>query len=169
MTLQAKSVLALVGAVIIGLAIWGGYQYPRMATVGSPAGATFGTAKIAAINFTPSTAAASSTSILNTDTSTRYVTDNFVDCNGTNGQGLTIQAATTSVSSQGLQGNSNLVANTFGTTSTTATNFFVGSTTPPAIPGVGLLWPSNTYLTFISTSSAINTGICTVGVHYIGS
>lgn len=171
-----KHIVAAVLAVVVGVAIVGAYLYPgstnttiEQTIAGSPVGTNFANAKVAATNYTPSSSAASSTSILNTDASTRYVTDNFVDCNGVNGQGITIQAATTTVSSQGLQANTNLAMNTFGTTTTTATNFYTASSTAPNPAGVGLLWPSNTYLTFVATSSAFNSGVCTVGVHYLAS
>lgn len=170
MTTSTRAILAFVGAVVIGGFIWGAYQYPVAPTAtGSPAGTTFNTAKIAAVTYAPATSAASSTSLYNGDASSRYITDNVIDCNGVNGQGVTIQAATTTVANQGLQGNTNYAMNTFGTTTTTSTNFMVSSSTVTTFYGTAAIWPSLTYLTFIATSSAFNQGSCTVGVHYLAS
>lgn len=164
-----KQNLILAGLVLVlGVAIVGGYYFPKVQlSVGSPAGTTFNTAKIAAVSYTPSTSAASSTSILNTDTSTRIITGGFSSCNGTNGQGFTLTVATTSVASQGLQGNANYAENIVATTTTTSTNFYVGSTTEGVITNTSRLWPSGTYLSFVA--SAVNAGTCTVGVNYLGS
>ena len=100
--------------VIIGLAgsYFVGFEYPQIpASFGSPVGTTFNTAKVAMTNYTPSASAASSTSILNTDASTRYIVSSTVACNGVNGQGGTFTFATTSVANEGLQGNTNYAGN----------------------------------------------------------
>ncbi len=156
---------------VVAPAIVGGYFFPgavqNQIAGTSPAGSTFSSAKIAAINYTTSTSAASSTSLLNTDANDRYITDEFIACYGVKGQGITITAATTSVSSLGLQGNPNLVTNIFGTTTTSSTFFYVASSTESAPTYTGRLWAAGSYLTFVASST--NAGICTVGVHYLAS
>jgi len=154
---------------------------------GSAVGTKFNSAKIAAVNISPATAAATSTSLLNTDDSGRWVQSGFAACTGTGtsltyltGAGLTglkVQAATTSVSSEGLQGNvnyamdlaiatsssyTNNATSTAQIASTTANGSFTGGTNP-----LWTYWPSNSYLTF--TFNATNTAACTVGVYYIPS
>lgn len=168
MTNLGKIVVSVALALVIGVAIYGAYQYPKAQVVaGSPAGSTFNTEKIASVEYAPATSAASSTSILNTDASTRIVSSSFSSCNGTNGQGFTLTAATTSVANQGLQGNTNYAANIVGTTTVTSTNFYVASSTEGAITYTSRLWPSGTYMTFVA--SAINTGNCLVGINYKAS
>lgn len=164
-----KSVIALVLAVVIGGAIWGAYQYPKAQMVlGSPTGAMFGDGKVAATNYSPATSAASTTSMLNTDGSTRYITDEFASCSGVNGQGSTFTAATTTVAgSTGLQGNINFILNAAATTTTSSTFEYVASSTEGVLTYTSRLWPANTNLTFLS--SATNAGLCTVGVHYLAS
>lgn len=137
---------------------------------GATAGSTFNTAKVAAVNFTPATSAASSTSMLNTDANTRYVTGGFVACQGVGGQGGAFTAATTSVANLGLQGNTNLAENIFATTSApTITFMYSASSTQPAAltTGINFAWAAGTYLTFVD--SLTNTGVCTVGVNYLAS
>lgn len=167
---QTSLLAALV--VIAAIAIIGGYYYPNtqqtQQTAGSAAGTTFGTAKVAAINFAPATSAASSTSILNSDVGNRYITDTFMDCLGANGQGFqTIQGATTSVSSLGLQGSTNYFASTSATTTAAANNMYVSTSTEGALGAETRVWGAGTYITFVV--SGTNTGACTIGVHYLQS
>lgn len=177
MTPSTKNIVAFVAAVVIAGFIWGAYQYPKSVSQtiyqGSPSGTVFNTAKVAAANIAPSVIAASSTSILNSEASTRYVMDSFLTCNGTNGQGNSLQVATTSVVGLGLQGNTNYVANIFGTTTLSSTYYYAASSTEPTPTYTGRLWPTGTYLTFIYGSSTTgffaNNGTCTVGVHYLSS
>lgn len=157
------AVLAVVGT----LAYVDGHKSEAIPVTASPVGSTFNTAKIAAINFTPSTSAASSTSILNTDSNSRFIVSNFVSCGGTNGQGFTATAATTTTSSNGLQGNTNYAANTVATTSVSSTYMYTASSTEGVIQYTSRIWPSGTYLTFVA--SAVNSGVCTVGVNYLPS
>ncbi len=175
--LYAVAVGAILGAVaFFGLSPFGQSVVQQITQYGSPVGTTFNTAKVAAINITPSAIAASSTSMLNGDTSNRFITDDFWQCVGSNGQGLSVVAATTTIANLGLQGNANyIMANNFATTSTTnVVESIVASTTEGVLPGTSRVWPSGTYLTFVmgTTSNANfigNTGTCTVGVHYLAS
>lgn len=166
---MSKITISIV-ALLVAAAIVGAYFYPGSTVVqlaGSPAGTTFNTAKVAAINYSPATAAASSTSILNTDTSTRILTDEFVSCTGANGQGATFTMATTTLANLGSQGNNNSAATVIATTTTTSQNMYSASSTEGAITYVSRLWPSGTYLTI--TASAVNSGSCNVGAHYLGT
>ena len=156
--------------VIIGLAgsYFVGFEYPQIpASFGSPVGTTFNTAKVAMTNYTPSTSAASSTSILNTDASTRYIVSSTVACNGVNGQGGTFTFATTSVANEGLQGNTNYAGNDVATTTTSSTFMYVASSTEGVPTYTNRLWPSGTYLSIVDSTT--NQGVCTVGVNYLGS
>lgn len=163
-----KIVFGVVIAVIVGIGIYGAYQFPQIpASFGSPVGTTFNTAKVAMTNYTPSTSAASSTSILNTDASTRFIVSSTVACNGVNGQGGTFTFATTSVANEGLQGNTNYAGNDVATTTVASTFMYVASSTEGVPTYTNRLWPSNTYLSIVDSST--NAGVCTVGVNYLGS
>lgn len=134
-------------------------------------GTTYGSAKVAQVNMTPATAAATSTSILNTDSYDRIVTDTFYDCNtaGTSkvyltGNGLAsliIRAATSTTAAQGA--NTNYVM--YNNMATTSPDVFMASTTI-AVGDFGRVWATGTYMNF--STNATNTAVCTVGVHYIG-
>lgn len=151
--------------------------------VGSAVGSTFNTAKIAAVDMSPATNAATSTSILNTDASARWVEGAIVACTGiqnaftnTTGTGLAsylLQAATTSVANLGSQGNTNLAVNLTVATGTTGAAVFSYSATSTASAGtsapnpVAFYWAPSTYLTF--TFNATSTGACIVKTSYIPS
>ncbi len=163
-----NSTLIWIALVIVAALSLGAYMYPTnevQTLAGSPTGTTFSTAKIAAINFTPSASAASSTSMLNSDASDREITSTFNTCAGVNGQGITITGATTSVANLGLQGNPNLISNMFGTTTTSAKSYYVSTTTEGVLSGTSRVWPAGTYLTFVASSTT--SGVCTVGAHYL--
>lgn len=174
---MTKSVFAVLGAVVISLAIVGGYFYPKfeLIAVGSPAGTTFTTAKVGQIDISPSTAAATTTSVLNNDASDRYVTNVFAACGsvGTSrtfltGAGLAawaLQAATTSISGQGLQGNTNYIVN--GNLSTSTADLFTMGTSTGLSSSYLTRWAAGSYMTFLF--NATNTAACTVGVNYLAS
>ena len=174
-----KASIAFVLAVVIGVAIYGAYQYPKqILALGSPVGATFGTAKIAAVNISPLTGAASSTSILNTDSSARWVKSTDAACTGVGtsfafvGQaGIAswlLQAATTSQANNGLQGNTNYVSNMIVGTSTSFSQSASSTVASTLTFGTdNYYWPSGSYLTF--TFNATNTAACTVSASYIAS
>lgn len=194
-----KQNLTLVGIVLIlAVAIGGAYLFPQVqqqVALGSPAGTTFVTAKVAQINLSP-TNGATSTSILNSDVSDRYITDNFIGCTGATttftavtGAGLStfgwvIKAATTSTAAPAVIANTNLVMNDSIATGTVAAGVasdyggivLVASssiaTSSPFVSNAGassqiFRWAANSYLTF--WSNATNTAACTVGVHYVAS
>jgi len=172
MTTFSKSLLAfaVVGA-LAGIVAFFNVSPFRSAIeqlAGSAAGTTFQTAKVAAVNFAPATSAASSTSILNSDAGNRYITDTFLDCLGANGQGFqTIQGATTSVASLGLQGSINYFASTTATTTAAANNMYVSTSTEGALGSETRVWGAGSYITFVVSST--NSGACTAGVHYLQS
>lgn len=171
---MARYLIAFVAAVVIGGFIWGAYQYPEVPApvVGSPVGSTFGTSKIAQVNITPSTAAATSSSILNTDSSARWVKSNYADCiapttsqtylTGAGLANLQLLVATTSVANEGLQGSTNYAGNL-----TVATTSYYSNNASSTLPVLGGYWAPGTYLTF--DFNATNTAQCTVGVRYEAS
>lgn len=144
--------------------------------LGSPVGTTFGTAKVAQINWTLSTSA-TSTAILNTDAFDRIVDQTFYSCTGVGTSrvafsgagtlatnGLVITAATSSAALIVPTTNVNLVmANILATT--TAPVSYMASTTVVGVPS--RIWASGSYMNF--EANATNTAACTVGVYYHGS
>lgn len=167
-----KTTLILSGAAVLILLMLGVFWYATShLSVGaaSPGGSTFGDAKIAAISWNPATSAASSTSILNTDGSSRIIVSSFLSCTGQNGQGFTMTAATTTNpgTTTGLQGSTNYAANDVATTTTGSSNMFVASSTEGVPTYSNRVWPANVYLTFLA--SATNAGNCTAGVYYLGT
>lgn len=165
-----KLIIVAVIALLVG-GVAGYFLAPS--PMGSAVGTTFSTAKVAQINFSP-TNNATSTSLLNTDSYDRIVTDSFGFCNtvGTSltavtGDGLkelTFNAATTTTSAPNTVTNVNYVMQNIVATS--STNMYFSSTTI-AVNAYGRVWASGSYMTF--WSNATNTAVCTVGVHYIGS
>lgn len=175
LTLVQACIVAVLASIVVGVIVV--KLVPTSSTTqvvhevagASPVGSSFNSAKLAAINIIPNTSAASSTSILNTDSNDRYVLDTFLACSGVNGQGVYLKAATTSVSSLGLQGNANLIASTTATTTTTSLFDYVSTSTEGTLPMTGRVWPSGTYLTFLFNNTATTSATCTPGVHYLAS
>ena len=134
---------------------------------------------ISQITFTPSTS--TSTSILNSGASDRAVIGSYGMCTSigtsttlTTGTGLanwTLQSATTSGSSLGVQGSTNFIFNTtIATTSNTAAANATGNgiyyASSTAARNIGsYIWPVNTYLTF--DFNATNTASCSLGVTWL--
>lgn len=177
MNTSTKTIISLVLAVVITVAIYEAYQYPKTvnslgAVTTSSAGATFASAKVAQVTMIPATLAATTTSLLNTDAADRWVESSFASCAnvGTSkttrtGLGLAawrLQAATTTVATLGLQGSTKYASNLLLATSTAFIK--IASTTSGFYAGN---WPTGTYMTFLF--NATNTAACTVGVHYLGS
>lgn len=170
---MTKIILSAVLAVILGVAIWGAYQYPQFglgaANTNAAAGALFGDAKMALISWSPGTNAATSTSILNPDGSDRIIKSVEYWCGAlttVNGAPLALwlfTSATTTTNSQGLQGNTNYVLTT--SVATTTAELWVSSSTPGLTATNDFRrWPANSYLTF--NANASSTGNCTIGVLY---
>lgn len=175
-----KFSLTILLIVVLAVGIIGGHSFwpqVRLSTAVSPAGSSNSTAKIASISIAPLTAAATSTSILNTDGTDRGVTSVDVLCTGlgtsnpfTTGNtggatiaGLVLQTGTTSVANQGLQANTSLYSST--TIATSTTYGYVSTSTEGVIQTVSRIWPTNTYLTF--QFNATSTGACTAAAKYL--
>jgi hypothetical protein len=176
--MTTKIISVVVGVLaILGTVAFFGYS-PFLKTVvqqfGSPVGTTFNTAKVATVEMSPATNAASSTSVLNTDASTRFVESlnaactgvgtSYTNLTGTGLAALTITAATTTVANAGAQGNSNTFT---GTVATTTAFSLLSSVIASTGAAMNYSWPSGTYLTF--TFNATNTAACIVGVNYLAS
>lgn len=142
---------------------------------GSPVGSTFNTAKVAASVMAPATASATSTSLLNSDASDRYILDVFANCAsvGTSqtyltGAGLTtagwLLIVSTSSASTQTAPNANAWGLSIATTTPNSFNITGAATTTPAINRV---WATGSYLQF--TFNATNTASCIPGVHYLAS
>lgn len=166
-----------IAAFVVAVAIVGGYFFPKVTVppFGSSAGAVFSTAKVAAVNINPQSRTSTSTSILNSDSSDRVVTDGFVACygltsmNGSTGAGLATDnwtAATTSVAAPTATIASAPFA-AFQFSLGTTTTFNEVATSSYAVPW-GQIWTTGTYMTFQTNATSTAT-TCTVGVHYFGT
>lgn len=181
MTNSLKIVIAfaVTGAVagllaFFGLTPFGKTIVHQMVAGASPAGTTFNSAKIAAVSMVPLSAGATSTSILNNDANIRWMagfgmaactgvgTSNTFPSTGTGLAAWSVQAATTSVPNNGLQGNTNYAMNLTIPTSTPVEN--ISTSTPSAQWG---LWAPGTYMTF--TTNATNTAACVFEMDYVSS
>lgn len=178
---STKAVFGFVGAVILGLLIYGAYQFPtvQVATVQSTAGSTFNSAKFAGIvaDLSSPGSTGTSTSVLNTDSSDRYVTGLRAGCSavGTSrtaysGAGLaalTVSAATSSTASPATQSNTNAVGGGSVTIGTSTAQWAVStsSATGSGSNAPYNVWAAGSYMTF--TTNATNTAQCTFGVDYV--
>lgn len=173
---KTSLVIGAVVALLIGFAV-GTVLSPAEVAVApqgvSSVGSSNFTARLASITMAPSTASATTTSILNNGGTDRAIESAFISCNTvgtsqtfTTGAGLSawnLKIATTSVASTGLQGNTNYAADMSISTSTA--DAYSATSTNPAPNPVSRIWPVNTYLTFLF--NATNTAACTVGAHYL--
>lgn len=173
-----KITLSILGAVIIAAAIYGAYLYPKsVSSFGSAVGTTFNTAKIASVNMTPTTSAATSTSILNTDASARWVKSVDTFCTGVGTSytfpdtqvGLASFKLTVATTSTAAQSNStNFAGNVTLATSTPWEQSASSTISSATSVNTDLYyWPSATYLTF--TFNATNTAACTISASYAAS
>lgn len=151
-----KGILALIGAVVIGLAIWGGYNYPEAVpaqqAIGSSAGTSFNSEKVAEQVVT--TATTTAYSLTNTDAFVRTITRaDMALANGVStSTNYVIKCATSTSASAIAPANTNWILNmvvdsagtNFGTT-TGASGLFMASSSPG--------------ITGTSTSGIVNTGI----------
>lgn len=176
---MTKYILTFIGAVLLGGALYGAYLYPQASQlVGSSAGTTFSTAKIATVVMSPSAAGANATtsSILNTDASDRKIETFVADCSGvgtsqavnTGGglasAGFIVSAATTSTSVPTVVTNTNALTLPISTSTPDSYNIVGNATTTVALNRV---WASGSYLTF--QFNATNTASCIIGVNYLAS
>lgn len=179
--MNTKTLLKIVGSIVLVIAIIGGYIYPKVVKLAgtSPSGATFGDQKIAmvAVNLANPGANGTSTSILNTDSNDRYVESSRVGCENV-GSSKTAYSGTALAALQFSVGTSStaaptsivpfaFVASAVNLSTSTGSVFFASSTLATATSSLAAIWPTNTYMTF--TFNATNTATCTVGVSYFGS
>lgn len=185
MSTQTKGILALVAVLLIGAAMYGAFLSSQGAiSFGSSAGTTFNTAKFAGIVMVPSVPGTNATtsSILNSDAGTRYVTNSKLACTGVGssftqvvGTGLAnwqLTIGTTSTAAPATFTQSGIYAPVMPAfsiaTNSASTEVLVSSTTlATATSSKAVPWHSGEYMTF--GFNATNTAACTVGVDYIGS
>ncbi len=151
MTTQTKSILALIGAVIIAGAIYGAYQYPEATQqlAGSSAGSSFSTAKVASQVVTVSTSTVFS--LLNTDASSRVIlgTDIFL----TGGAATTTAYAVTCATSTAASGPGNGTASNILALTLAFNGTYYGTTTSPGAVYVASTSPG---ITGTTSTIAIN-------------
>lgn len=163
-------VVALVFGVLIGYVI-----HPQQTIqVGSATGSTFGTAKFAGVvvNLANQGQNGTSTSLVNTDTSDRYIDSLKLGCESvglgsTNKAALTMSVATTTTANPAAFAYNQALALNYGIATGTPNFIMASSTTIIATSTDAMLWRSGEILTF--WFNATNTAVCTVGVGYIGS
>lgn len=172
---MTKYILALIGAVILAVAIYGAYQYPQqMQLVGAIIpGTTANTSKVAEISWSLLSPTATSTSILNTDAQDRIVINSEVFCSGVGTSGaanggsgglssLIITVATSSTAAPASNQNLNTWNNTIPTSTP---EVYVSTSTNPVNGADGRRWAANSYMTW--TANATNTAQCIVDVKYL--
>lgn len=177
--MKTSTLLGIVAFLIIaGGILWAGLTYPlSVQTVGSPAGTTLNTEKQAAqvISLATPGAGATSTSLVNTDASSRHITSTKVLCSGVGtsqtaytGAGLaslqvTVATTTTANPATIPVGFADVTQNqAVGTT--TSELMFASSTLLTATSSLASIWHAGENLTF--WFNATNTAICTIGVNY---
>ncbi len=161
----------IVVAILLGVAgfFFLGSKTKTQFVSGSAAGATFNTAKTAAIVFAPVSNAASSTSVYNGDASDRIIKDAHITCTGAaftaqpNLASVVFSAATTAVSSLGLQANVNLPL--FVAVSSSSAELYVASSTQNT---TARRWNAGSYLTFLTNATSTGES-CVIGVDYIAT
>lgn len=170
MTTTTKGIIAVVGAVVLVLFVWGAYQYPKevQLTAGSSAGSTFQSAKIAEVVSDATYTGASTTLgyVLNGDASDRVVIDAGAFCTGLASASSAVNIynfrAGTSTNVFNIPSATNLAMNVTLASSTSqryvATSTYLGS-------GIQQVWATGTYMVF--TINATTSATCTPFVHYI--
>lgn len=140
------------------------------------AGNTFNTAKVASVIMTPSAIGnnGTSSSILNTDATDRFITDAFVACANATSTVFSptggvanwqVFAATTSAANANVSiATPNLALNVNVATGTY--DVYVSTSTYTAT--FTRRWLTNSYLTFGWNATSSGGSSCNVGVHYIG-
>lgn len=181
----------ILGAVVVVLlaAIAGGYYYPKFTVLSGATGSTFTTAKYAGVAIDLSTnTGATSTSILNTDTSSRYITNTAVTCTNmgssftaVTGTGLATLQLTIGTSTSASPAAvvsvgpfSRVASALVFSTSTAPIGQLASTTLQTSTSTLGVLWKSGEYLSFWwnatnTPASGQTTVPCTEGVYYTGS
>jgi hypothetical protein len=179
MTTSQKIAVAFLGAcaVLGAFAFFGLTPYGKTLVQqfgASPAGTTFNTAKVAAININPQSKTSTSTSLYNGDASDRIVTDGFVSCSGlTSMKGATSAGVAkfnwTAATSSTAAPAPSIAARKFAAlqvTLGTSTAYNEIATSTFTVPW-GHLWKAGTYMIF-QTNATSSAAACQVGVHYLG-
>lgn len=179
-----KNVIAIIAALIVVGGVIGSYFYPQnevktVMLAGSPAGSTFNNAKFAGVvvSLQSTTTNGTSTSLLNSDASDRYVVAVRAACEGLGtsksvGAGAGIAAlsysvATTSTANPSTPTYNFALASSTVMGTSTVNNLVSSSTILSASTTNAMVWAAGTNLTF--WWNATNTAVCTEGVDYIGS
>lgn len=143
----------------------------------APAGSTFNTQKQAGVAMAPIAITGTSTSVANPDPNGSFIQSTILGCTGVGssqtyltGVGLTstgwlLQAATTTTSGLGLQGNTNYSLNMAIATATAATNGGFVNQATTTLPWSAGYWPGNALMSF--GFNATNTAACTVSMTII--
>lgn len=171
-----KIIYGVIGVVVLAGAFFIGKSFSTTTVIGgavSLVGVSNNSGRLASVTMAPLTAAATTTSILNSGGTDRAITSSFAYCTGVGtsntfitGAGLAalqLQMATTSTGGGGLLGNTNYASNL--TVATSSAWSYVASTTEATPNYMGRLWPANSYLSI--AFNATNTAACTVGVNYL--
>ena len=169
-----KNLLIGLAVVVAGGLIVGAYYFPKTQFLaGSPAGTTFGTAKVAAVNISPQSRTSTSTSMLNSDASDRIVLDAYVTCSGltnmfgADGAGVATfnwTAATSSVAAPTASIAANALAAMQITVATSSTEGYTATTTYTNV--FARRWNSGSYMIF-QTNATSSAATCQAGVHYV--
>lgn len=142
---------------------------------GSPAGTSFNTSKVAAINISPQSITSTSTSLLNSDASDRIVTESFVTCSGlTSMNGSTAAGVSTfqwwaATSSTAAPTASVFNAPFAAMNITVATSSGDGFTSTSTFTGTAVYarrWSAGTYMVF-QTNATSSSAVCQAGVRYL--
>lgn len=178
-TMNKSIIYAGVAVLLVGFGLgylaFGGDNV--LSTVSTSNDTKFSSAKIAETGFAPADGSATSTSILNTDSTDRVVTGAFYYCNdlgtsktaytGTGLANLIFSIATTSTANTAIVSNSNYLLRSNVATTSAGASVYVSSTTTPFPDDSGRLWASGSYITVFS--NATNTADCVAGVTYLAS
>lgn len=169
-------VVALLVGIGLGYIGYGAFHRSNLAGATSAVGTSFSSAKAYSVSFVPATRTATSTSILNTDATDRYVIGTEIGCQGVGtsktaytGAGLASLTLTVGTSSTANPTSLNSWASVGTITIATATPvfFYASSTLATATSSWATIWPTGSYMTFIT--NATNTAACTVGVRTLAS
>lgn len=169
----------LLSLVVVAAIAIGAYFYPQIVAFGTPstAGSSFSSAKFAGITAALSApgANATSSSVLNTDATDRYVTGFRLGCQGIGtsktaytGAGLAalnVSVGTSSTAAPATLAPFVYVAQNFTIPTTTPDNAVATSSGATSPLGEAALWRSGEYMTF--ATNATNTAACTFGVDYL--
>lgn len=145
--------------------------------VGSPAGTTFLSAKVAEVNqgsIATAAATTSGASLLNNDASDRIVESVVVSCSGVGtsqtfltGTGLATLTLTVATSTSAVPNQTNEAVNELINAQVIATSSLNVFSNPTINNAQSRVWASGTYLNF--HFNATNTASCLLGAHYVAS